>query len=110
MTPVSSDRSATAEDLRPLFGESSVVFASLVDPEHLVTTANPAFFAAIGARPGVPGARLADLAPELADQGLITRLDQVFRAADPDTGRYARVVLGEASFDFTYEPRRDAGW
>lgn len=59
---------------------------------------------------GVP---LAELMPELAGQGFITPLDEVYRTGEPYTGLDARVVLGagpharEAFFDFTYEPRRD---
>lgn len=103
-----------AEDLRTLFGQSIAVFAALAGPEHLVETANPAFFAAIGehrARTGVP---LVEVMPELAAQGFIDLLDEVYRTGEPYTGRDARVVLGtgpharEAYFDFTYEPRRDA--
>lgn len=105
---------AAPEDLRALFGQSIAVFPALAGPAHLVEAANPAFFAAIGqerARTGVP---LADLMPELVDQGFIALLDQVYRTGEPYTGRDARVVLGsgpherEAFFDFTYEPRRDA--
>ncbi len=108
MTAVSGER----EDLRALFGHSSAVFASLEGPAHVVETANPAFFATIGAeRTGVP---LVDLLPELAGQGFIARLDEVYRTGEPYTGRDVRVVLGtgphvrEAFFDFTYEPRRSA--
>ncbi|MEV0678684.1 GAF domain-containing protein [Actinosynnema sp. NPDC050436] len=123
MTAASGSRQGTAlprvagqaaeEDLRVLFGQSIAVFASLAGPVHLVEAANPAFFAAIGedrARTGVP---LAELMPELADQGFIALLDQVHRTGEPYTGRDVRIVLGagpharEAFFDFTYEPRRD---
>ncbi|MGM1060701.1 GAF domain-containing protein [Saccharothrix sp. Mg75] len=106
---------AAEEDLRALFGQSIAVFASLVGPAHVVEAANPAFFAAIGehrARTGVP---LAELMPELAGQGFIALLDQVYRTGESYTGHDVRVVLDtgpharEAFFDFTYEPRRDAG-
>ncbi|GIJ23556.1 GAF domain-containing protein [Micromonospora lutea] len=115
--PTAADPAGTgqaAEDLRTLFGQSIAVFASLSGPEHLVETANHAFFAAIGeqrARTDVP---LVDVLPELSDQGFITLLDQVYRTGEPYTGRDVRVMLGtepharEAYFDFTYEPRRDA--
>ncbi|MCZ7438186.1 GAF domain-containing protein [Micromonospora sp. WMMC241] len=102
------------EDMRSLFGQSTAVFAALAGPSHIVESANQAFFAAVGedrARTGVP---LAELMPELADQGFIALLDQVHRTGEPYTGRDVRVMLGigtharEAFFDFTYEPRRDA--
>ncbi|WBB78049.1 GAF domain-containing protein [Micromonospora sp. WMMD882] len=105
---------AADEDLRALFGQSIAVYASLAGPTHLLETANPAFFAAIGggdrARTGVP---IAELMPELAGQGFTALLDEVYRTGEAYTGRDARVVLGagtqarEAFFDFTYEPRRD---
>ncbi|MFB7776100.1 SpoIIE family protein phosphatase [Streptomyces bauhiniae] len=104
------------DDLRALFGQSTAVFASLAGPAHMLESANPAFFAAIGdserARTGLP---LAELMPELAEQGLIGLLDRVYRTGQSVTGRDSRVVLGsgadarESFFDFTYEPRLDAG-
>ncbi|MCI4066239.1 GAF domain-containing protein [Micromonospora sp. R77] len=107
-------REAAEDDLRALFGQSTAVFASLSGPMHLLETANPAFRATIGeerARTGVP---LVGLMPELAGQGFVTLLDQVYEKGEPYTGRDVRVLLGsgprtrEAFFDFTYEPRRDA--
>ncbi|MBG0566111.1 GAF domain-containing protein [Actinoplanes aureus] len=106
---------AAEEDLRALFGHSTAVFASLAGPTHLVETANPAFFAAIGEERARPGAALAELMPELTGQGFIALLDEVYRTGEPYTGRDVRIELGtgpharEAFFDFTYEPRRDAG-
>ncbi|MFI7002533.1 GAF domain-containing protein [Nocardia sp. NPDC050175] len=105
--------SVAAQDLRALFGQSLTVFASFAGPAHLVETANPAFFAAIGQERARTGLALAELAPELAGQGVIAVLDQVYRTGEPCTGRDVPLVLGagaharEAFFDFTYEPRRD---
>ncbi|MEV8554767.1 SpoIIE family protein phosphatase [Streptomyces glaucescens] len=108
--------SSDDRDLALLFGTSTALFASLVGPAHVLEAANPAFFAAIGGgrrvRTGVP---LAELMPELAAQGFIDLLDQVYRSGERHVGRDARVVVGvggdarEAYFDFTYEARRDAG-
>ncbi|MFD3681240.1 GAF domain-containing SpoIIE family protein phosphatase [Streptomyces sp. NPDC058613] len=104
------------DDLRVLFGESVAVFASLAGPAHMLETANPAFFAAIGGtertRTGIP---LGQLMPELVEQGFISLLDRVYRTGSAYTGRDSRVLLGEgqtvreAFFDFTYEPRLDTG-
>ena len=104
------------QDLRALFGQSSAVFASLAGPAHMVEAANAAFFAAIGggerARTGVP---IGQLMPELAEQGFLAVLNRVYRYGERHTGRDARILLGtgpgarEAFFDFTYEPRLDAG-
>ncbi|MEU4625667.1 GAF domain-containing protein [Actinoplanes sp. NPDC023801] len=105
---------AADDDLRALFGQSTAVFASLAGPEHVVETANPAFFAAIGEDRARTGTTIVALMPELADQGFIALLDEVYRTGEPYTGRDRRIVLGagahsrEAFFDFTYEPRRNA--
>ncbi|GGW68853.1 hypothetical protein GCM10010503_52530 [Streptomyces lucensis JCM 4490] len=106
----------TDENLSLLFGTSTALFASMAGPAHVLEAANPAFFAAIGGgrreRTGVP---LAELMPELAAQGFIGLLDQVYRSGTRHVGRDARVLIGlgddtrEAYFDFTYEARRDAG-
>ncbi|WP_428962113.1 GAF domain-containing protein [Micromonospora fluostatini] len=101
--------------MRALFGQSVAVFASLAGPAHVLESANPAFFATIGEERARAGVAIAELMPELASQGFIALLDQVYQTGEPYTGRDARVVLGagpharEAFFDFTYEPRRDAG-
>ena len=124
MTAVSPQPSATVdpalaepaagEDLRALFGQSVAAFASLGGPTHVVEAANPAFFAAIGEGRDRTGVPLAELMPELADQGFITLLDEVYRTGEAYNGRDARIMFGdgpaarEAFFDFTYEPRRDS--
>ncbi|MGW3819704.1 hypothetical protein [Streptomyces sp. NPDC005046] len=61
-------------DLRTLFGQSTAVSASSpAGPAHMLESANPAFFAAIGDgdRTGVP---LAQLMPVLAEQGFLKLL------------------------------------
>ncbi|XVV09992.1 GAF domain-containing protein [Actinoplanes sp. CA-131856] len=71
------------EDQRALFGQATAVFASLSGPEHVIEMGSFS-----------PG-------PDLRDS-----LDQVYRSGKPLTQR--DVPVGEASFDFTFEPRRDA--
>ncbi|MFG1928576.1 GAF domain-containing protein [Cryptosporangium sp. NPDC048952] len=57
---------------------------------------------------------MTDLMPELADQGFIDLLDEVYRTGVSYIGRDVRVMLGtgpqarEVFFDFTYDPRRNA--
>ncbi|MFG2622479.1 SpoIIE family protein phosphatase [Streptomyces sp. NPDC048507] len=102
-------------DLRALFGESSAIFAYLAGPAHMLQTANAAFFTAIGGERTETGLPLGQLMPELVEQGFITLLDRVYRTGETHTARDARVLLGEGEnaregfFDFTYEPRVDAG-
>lgn len=105
---------AAQRDLRELFGQPTAVFAALSGPEHRVETANPAFFAAVGADDGHVGVALATLMPESAGHDFLPLLDQVYRSGEPRTGRDVRFVLGdgprarETFFDFAYEPRRGA--
>ncbi|MEV1156759.1 GAF domain-containing protein [Micromonospora chokoriensis] len=112
--PAVAGHTAAEEDLRALFGQSSAVFALLAGPAHLVESANRAFFDTVGQERAHTGVPLADLMPELAGQGFIVLLDQVYRTGEPYVGRDVRVVVGagpharESFFDVSYEPRRDA--
>jgi hypothetical protein len=102
------------EDVRALFGQSTVAFAALSGPAHVVEAANPAFFATLGRCEARTGVVLAELVPDGAGRDVIAVSDRVYRTGEPHTGRDVRIVLGsgpqarEAYFDFTYEPRRDA--
>ncbi|MFC9439926.1 GAF domain-containing protein [Nocardia sp. NPDC057030] len=104
---------AAEQDLRALFGQSRVVFASLAGPDQVLETANPAFVAVLGEDRARSGRALAEIGPELVDQGVLAALDQVYHTGETRTGRDVLVVLGsgaqarEACFDVTYEPRRD---
>ncbi|WP_328321544.1 SpoIIE family protein phosphatase [Streptomyces sp. NBC_00388] len=113
--PAPSPESAVEEDLRALFGQSTAVFASMAGPAHMVEAANAAFSVAMcggRSRSGVP---LGQLMPELAEQGFVALLDRVYRTGERHDGHAVRLLLGtgsavrEAFFDFTYEPRLDAG-
>ncbi|MCI0386978.1 GAF domain-containing protein [Streptomyces sp. CNQ085] len=100
-----------ADGTHGLFRASDAVFAELSGPRHVVETANPAFFRALG-REEATGVPLAEFAPELTEQGIMDLLDGVHRTGRPYTARGARVLLGppgamnEAYYDFAYEPRR----
>ncbi|MFF3215555.1 SpoIIE family protein phosphatase [Streptomyces sp. NPDC002886] len=105
-----------ADDLRVLFGESTAVFASLAGPAHMLQTANTAFFTALGGtEPTATGVPLGQLMPHLLGQGVIGFLDRVYRTGTACTALNTRILLDqetgpvEAFFDFTYEPRVDAG-
>ncbi|GAA0552756.1 hypothetical protein GCM10010172_39020 [Paractinoplanes ferrugineus] len=79
-------------DQRALFGQSTVVFAVLVEPGHRIEAANQAFLDAVGPEPG----------------GAVTELlDHVRGTGESRTAR--DVPAGRALFDFTREPRRDDG-
>ncbi|MEV6520415.1 GAF domain-containing protein [Longispora sp. NPDC051575] len=77
-------------------------------------TANPTFVTTFGEERVRTGVALVDLMPDLAEQGLIALLDQVYRTGEPRTSSDVQVVVDagaqarEAFFDFTFEPYRDA--
>ncbi|MFF4289363.1 GAF domain-containing SpoIIE family protein phosphatase [Streptomyces sp. NPDC001633] len=104
-------RSTEYEDL---FDQAPVIFAALSGPQHRLEAANPAFLEAIGGDRGQTGVPIGELLPELGPQGVLNRLDEVYRTGTAYRARGARLVLGapgaerEGYFDFTYEPRRDA--
>lgn len=109
---VPSDR--RSEEYADLFGQAPVIFAALSGPGHLLEAANSAFFETLGCDRWRLGEPVAEVIPELAHQGVIDRLDEVYRTGVAYRARDGRLVLGrpgrqrEGFFDFTYEPRRDA--
>ncbi|MEY9849110.1 SpoIIE family protein phosphatase [Streptacidiphilus sp. MAP5-3] len=103
------------DPLPGMFAGAPVVFAALSGPDHLIEGANQAFFDTIGSEPGadVLGRRVADVVPELVDQGLLSLLDSVYVQGEPMVMHGAAVLLGPVGrrrlryFDFSFEPRRD---
>ncbi|MFG2492354.1 SpoIIE family protein phosphatase [Streptomyces caniferus] len=106
--------SLRTEEYEDLFDQAPVIFVALGGPSHLLEAANPAFFEAFGGSRTDTGVPIGELVPELAPQGVLDRLDAVYRTGTAFRARGARLVLGvpgkerEGFFDFTYEPRRDA--
>lgn len=103
-----------SEEYEDLFERAPLIFAALSGPAHLLEAANPAFFEAFGGDRGRIDVPVGELIPELARQGVLDRLDTVYRTGTAYRARAGRLVLGppgaerEGFFDFTYEPRRDA--
>ncbi|MEW1749928.1 SpoIIE family protein phosphatase [Streptomyces angustmyceticus] len=105
--------SRRTEEYEDLFDQAPVIFVALGGPAHLLEAANPAFFEVFGGGRTDAGTPIGELIPELASQGVLDRLDAVYRTGTALRARGARLVLGgpgterEEFFDFTYEPRRD---
>ncbi|MFI9306677.1 PAS domain-containing protein [Streptomyces triculaminicus] len=103
-----------SEEYTDLFGQAPVVFAALSGPEHVLEAASPAFFDAFAAGRTTTGIPVGELVPELARQGVLDRIDEVYRTGTVYRNRGGHLVLGgrrarrEEFFDITYEPRRDA--
>lgn len=102
------------EEYEDLFDQAPVIFVALSGPSHLLEAANPSFFEVFGGGRTQTGSPIGELIPELGPQGVLDRLDAVYRTGTAFRARGARLVLGapgkerEGFFDFTYEPRRDA--
>ncbi|MFE1315176.1 SpoIIE family protein phosphatase [Streptomyces sp. NPDC058755] len=103
-----------SEEYAGLFEQAPVIFAALSGPRHLLEAANSAFFETVGGDRGRIGEPIAEVVPELAPQGVLDRLDEVYRTGVAYRARDGRLLLGgpgrqrEGFFDFTYEPRRDS--
>jgi serine phosphatase RsbU (regulator of sigma subunit) len=103
-----------SEEYADLFGQAPVIFAALSGPRHLLEAANSAFFEAVGRDRRRVGEPVGEVIPELVPQGVLDRLDEVYRTGVAYRARDGRLILGEPGrqregfFDFTYEPRWDA--
>ena len=101
--------------LRHLYRHTPGFIATSVGSDHRITFANLAFRKLVGPRKLI-GLTLAEAFPDLADQGFIELLDQVFESKLPYTGLRAPIFLEREVerpperrvIDFIYEPIVDA--
>jgi PAS domain S-box-containing protein len=114
---VIADRSWLAERdrLAQMFEQAPGIIAVTEGPEHVIVLANAAFRDLFGGR-DFTGMPVAQAIPEVADQGFVALLDQVFAAGEPFVAEGARLLLvprpGEEPvehfMDFIYQPMRNA--
>ena len=99
------------ESLQRMFKEAPGFIAVVSGPEHKFTMANDAYLNLVGRRE-VVGHTVREVLPEVAEQGFIDLLDQVYRSGKPFVGRGAKVDLrhspdsgtDERYLDFVYQP------
>ncbi len=98
--------------LGELFQQTPSFMAVLQGPDHVFTLANPPYRQLVGDR-DVVGLPLREALPEIAHQGFIELLDEVYRSGVPYVGTGAKVmlrrpdgVLTERILDFVYQPIR----
>ncbi|MGN5380717.1 hypothetical protein ACQ4WX_37165 [Streptomyces lasalocidi] len=84
-----------SEEYADLFGQAPVIFAALSGPRHLLEVANSAFFEAMGCDRGRVGESVGEVIPELVPQGVLDRLDEVYRTGVAYRARDGRLMLGE---------------
>jgi PAS domain S-box-containing protein len=105
------------ERLRTLFQQAPGVIAVLRGPDHVFELANDAYQQLVGARDLI-GRPVSAALPEVAGQGFVELLDQVYSTGEPFIGRAVPVRLKrqrgadpqmeERFVDFIYQPIRDA--
>jgi PAS domain S-box-containing protein len=101
--------------LADTFAQSPAFLAVLRGPRHEFEFANARYQELVGGRAKV-GKPVAEMLPEIAEQGYIDVLDRVYRTGEPFVGSGSRVTLrrgasgtlGEFFLDFVYQPMRDA--
>lgn len=104
---------AQQEHLQRLFQQAPGFIAVMRGPDHVFELTNEAFVQLTGQRQAV-GRKLAELMPEVVDQGLIELLDEVFRSGKAYVGRSVNLVIhrdpGRVTdiwVDFVYQPLVD---
>ena len=99
------------ESLQRMFKEAPGFIAVVSGPDPRFTMANDAYRNLVGHRE-VVGRSVREILPEVAEQGFIDLLDQVYRTGKPFVGRGAKVDLRHSSgaepderyLDFVYQP------
>lgn len=102
--------SGERERLTRMFQQAPGFMALLEGPNHVFTMANAAYFELVGGR-NVLGLPVAEALPEVAGQGFLTLLHNVYQKHEPYVGRAVPVILKrdadtpEQRFvDFIYQP------
>ena len=108
-------RRAAEDRLARVLRQTPAAVAVLLGPEHVVQSTNEMFLRLLGRR-DYAGRPASEGAPELAEQGFLALLDEVYRTGVPHVGRETPLVWDrdgdgvprEGYFDFVYQPLLDA--
>ncbi|RIA37716.1 PAS domain S-box-containing protein [Hephaestia caeni] len=111
---VLAERSHRAElaQLSTMLEQAPGAIALLHGPTHVFDFANRAYLELIG-RDDIVGRSVAEVLPEVAEQGFVALLDRVFATGEAYRGHSVPVRLArdggeERLLDFVYQPTRDA--
>lgn len=99
---------------REIFNAAPVSIGLLQGPEHRFIIANPHYHELTGKR-HIINRMVKDVFPEIADQGFIEILDNVYRTGETYVGRSSKITIWrddsdqatDLYLDFTYQPYRD---
>ncbi len=105
---------AQHQRMRQMFQRAPGIIAVLRDPDHVFEFTNDAYLELIGGR-DVLGRPVREALPEIARQGFLDLLDQVYQSGESYVGRGASVLLHrqpdhpleERFVDFVFQPIRD---
>ena len=101
--------------LREIFMRAPAIIATLRGPEYVFESANPRYLEHIG-RDDILGRPLAEVAPEVVEQGFIDLLDRVYRTGEPFIADERSILLDrrgdgppdEVFANFVYQPLFEA--
>ncbi len=104
------------DEMERLFRDAPAAVAWLAGPQHEYRLANDAYLRLVGRRELV-GSTVAGALPELADQGFVQVLDEVYATGQSHVGTEVALKLRngphgelrERVLDFIFQPMRDAG-
>ena len=102
------------ERLQNLFSQAPTFMAMTNGPDHTFGMVNPVYQKLVGDRE-IVGKTLASAMPEIAEQGYVALMDQVFKTGQTVTRTAERVMFNrtkgaapeERFVDFVYQPIRD---
>jgi PAS domain S-box-containing protein len=101
--------------LQQILSQVPAYIATVTGPEHRYAFTTPSYDALMGGRIQL-GKRVAELLPELVEQGFVALLDEVYQTNKPYVGREIPIQLldpatggmREHYLDFVYQPLYDA--
>jgi PAS domain S-box-containing protein len=101
------------ERLRAMFAQAPGFMAMLTGPEHRYELVNEAYLGLVQ-RADIIGCSVREVLPEIASQGFLALLDQVYATGLPHTGAETEIWLTGADgasrqhyLDFVFQPVRD---
>ncbi len=102
--------------LREMFEQAPGAVAILRGPDHIYEIANEAYYELVGQRRDIIGKPLAKALPEVASQGFLDLMNDVYRTGEPFVGRSMPVAINRGAtgkpetrmVDFVYQPIRNA--
>jgi PAS domain S-box-containing protein len=99
--------------LRAMFAQAPGFMATLAGPEHRYELVNKAYLGLVQ-RADIIGRPVREVLPEVASQGFLALLDQVYGSGQPHTGAETEIWLTAADgvsrrhyLDFVFQPVRD---